>query len=82
MEECWSSAQLQLCPSLAVDSLDLDPDLGADLLPWTWTYLVTMNLPGDRWAVSDLVTLSGSDADGDLCSQPDLGPASSPQALG
>jgi len=55
--------------------------------PWPMGWLASLDLGlschrGPPWAVSDLVTLNESDHDSDLCSQPYLGPASSPPALG
>ena len=41
----------QLCLSWATDPIY--PDLWTDFLAWLWTYLVTMNLPGNHWAVYD-----------------------------
>lgn len=63
-------------------TLDLGPDLWAGLLAWAWTCLVTVDLPGGHWAVSDLLTLNRSDLTPDLGTQPDLGPALSLQAVG
>lgn len=41
-----------LCLATDPVDLDLDPDSWTDYLPWSWTCLVTMGLPGDHWTVS------------------------------